>query len=150
MTDLFGELFAYSHHCNLRLAALLIQHEQQLPERPLRQFSHILNAQRIWNNRIQPGPQGFGIWDVHPSEALITIENANHEHTLQILGQYPLNETVDYLNTRGELFTNSVRDMLFHVVNHSTYHRAQIATDLKQQGIEPLTTDYIFYKWKKQ
>ena len=38
--------------------------------------------------------------------------------------------------------------MLFHFVNHSTYHRGQIASNLKEHGIEPLVTDYIFYKRK--
>ena len=51
-------------------------------------------------------------------------------------------------NSKGETFSNKIKDILFHIINHSTYHRAQIATDLKQNGIEPINTDYIFYKRK--
>jgi uncharacterized damage-inducible protein DinB len=36
--------------------------------------------------------------------------------------------------------------MLFHIVNHSTNHRGQIAVDFKSNGITPLGLDYIHYK----
>lgn len=29
---------------------------------------------------------------------------------------------------------------------NATYHRGQIATDFKNTGLQPLVTDYIFYK----
>ncbi|WP_185211767.1 DinB family protein [Sphingobacterium mizutaii] len=35
---------------------------------------------------------------------------------------------------------------MFHIINHSNYHRAQIATELRKQEIEPIQTDYIKYK----
>lgn len=57
-----------------------------------------------------------------------------------------LKKKISYKNSRGERFENSVRDILFHVINHSTYHRGQIATDCKLHGMTPLATDYIFYK----
>jgi uncharacterized damage-inducible protein DinB len=34
---------------------------------------------------------------------------------------------------------------MIHLVNHSTYHRAQIAILLRQQGFEPVNTDFITY-----
>jgi uncharacterized damage-inducible protein DinB len=34
---------------------------------------------------------------------------------------------------------------MIHLVNHSTYHRAQIATLLRQGGLEPVNTDFITY-----
>ena len=53
---------------------------------------------------------------------------------------------VHYTNTNGQAFDNSVRDILFNVINHSTYHRGQIAREFREYGPEPLVTDYIFYK----
>ena len=34
---------------------------------------------------------------------------------------------------------------MLHVVNHSSYHRGQMALLLGQEGKSPPATDYIFY-----
>ncbi|HEU0125158.1 MAG TPA: DinB family protein, partial [Flavobacterium sp.] len=88
----------------------------------------------------------FGVWELHPVQDLKGIENKNYEHTLQILNDYDLKLIINYSNSKGQLFSNSIQDMLFHIINHSTYHRGQIATEFKRQGLEPLVTDYIFFK----
>ncbi|MGK7396080.1 MAG: DinB family protein [Candidatus Cyclobacteriaceae bacterium M3_2C_046] len=36
--------------------------------------------------------------------------------------------------------------MLYHIINHSTYHRAQIALISRQQLVIPPNSDYIFFK----
>jgi uncharacterized damage-inducible protein DinB len=35
--------------------------------------------------------------------------------------------------------------MLRHIVNHSTYHRGQVASKLKRFGIEQQITDFFFW-----
>jgi uncharacterized damage-inducible protein DinB len=35
--------------------------------------------------------------------------------------------------------------MLRHIVNHSTYHRGQVASKLKRFGVEQPTTDFFFW-----
>jgi uncharacterized damage-inducible protein DinB len=37
-------------------------------------------------------------------------------------------------------------DLIRHVVNHSTYHRGQLATQLRQLGQIPPATDFIVYR----
>lgn len=54
-------------------------------------------------------------------------------------------EIIEYKNSTGKTFQNSRYDILIHVLNHGTYHRAQIATELRGHGIEPINTDYITY-----
>jgi uncharacterized damage-inducible protein DinB len=86
------------------------------------------------------------VWELHSVQEFQNIDKVNYEQTLEILDKFDLNETIHYSNSKGQAFSNSIRDILFHVINHSTYHRGQIATDFKHSGIEPLATDYIFYK----
>jgi uncharacterized damage-inducible protein DinB len=50
---------------------------------------------------------------------------------------------VSYTNSKGELWTSTVEDILTHLVIHSAYHRGQIASDLRSAGREPAYTDYI-------
>lgn len=67
---------------------------------------------------------------------------------MQIMDSRNLEELISYSNSKGEMFSNTIDDVLFHVINHSTYHRAQIATDLKIAQIESANTDYILYRRK--
>jgi uncharacterized damage-inducible protein DinB len=39
--------------------------------------------------------------------------------------------------------------VLRHVVNHSTYHRGQVASKLKRFGVEPPATDFIFWAFEQ-
>ena len=59
--------------------------------------------------------------------------------------------TPEQLNTMltlravGRTFTLPRWAILRHIVNHSTYHRGQIASKLKRFGIEPPNTDFFFW-----
>jgi uncharacterized damage-inducible protein DinB len=91
----------------------------------------------------------FGVWQLHNSEDLKNIDRENYLKTLEILEQYEIDQKVTYTNLKGQTFSNSIRDILFHVINHSTYHRGQIASELKQCGIDPIVSDFIFYSRKE-
>lgn len=145
MIPFFKELFEYTHHFNQKLADLFAGIADKIPERSLKLSSHILNAHMIWNCRIEGIQPPYAVWDVHPLPDHKNIDKTNYGRTSRILDGVDLNAVVSY-NTRGQDFKNSVRDILFHVVNHSTYHRGQIAADLRQNGIDPLVTDFTFYK----
>jgi uncharacterized damage-inducible protein DinB len=56
-----------------------------------------------------------------------------------------LAHVISYVNLKGETFAYPLRRMLQHVVNHSSYHRGQIATLLRQLGATPLSTDLLLY-----
>ena len=56
-----------------------------------------------------------------------------------------LTEPLTYTNLQGEVWTYSLWKVLAHVVNHSTYHRGQVATLLRQLGKPPLSTDLLLY-----
>ncbi|MEO5599964.1 MAG: DinB family protein, partial [Cyclobacteriaceae bacterium] len=55
------------------------------------------------------------------------------------------NREMTYKNYVGEDYTNNVEMIMIHLVNHSSYHRAQIAMLLRQKGFEPINTDFITY-----
>jgi uncharacterized damage-inducible protein DinB len=49
------------------------------------------------------------------------------------------------LHALGRSFTLPHWAMLRHIVNHSTYHRGQVASKLKRFGVEQPTTDFFFW-----
>ncbi len=146
MKQFFKELFEYNHHINHKLSDTFLTYPEKTTEKSVKLFSHILNAHQIWNDRIETKQAAFGVWELHNKEDLKNIDKANYLQTLSILEKFELNKTVFYSNSKQQTFNNTIRDTLFHIINHSTYHRGQIATAFKQSGLDPLVTDYIFFK----
>ena len=46
----------------------------------------------------------------------------------------------------GHLWDRSLWRLLLHAVNHSTYHRGQVAMMLRQIGCAPAATDFVTYE----
>ncbi|MHA3787914.1 DinB family protein [Flavobacterium hauense] len=143
MIPFFKELFEYTYEFNNKVINAL---PNNTPHKSIQLINHTVNAQQIWNARINNIKIETGVWDIRPIQELLAINEINYQTSLEIVQNRDFKEKITYTNTKGLSFENSIRDMLFHCINHSTYHRAQIATDFKQHGIEPIVTDYIFYK----
>lgn len=141
----FQDLFKYSHHVNQKLIAVLSGNRTKLSERTVQLINHLLNAHQIWNARISQ-EMVLGVWQLNAWEDLQGIDQKNYLKSLQILEEIDLEQMVFYKNSSGSKFSDKAKDILFHIINHSTYHRAQIAILMREQGIEPINTDYIFYK----
>jgi uncharacterized damage-inducible protein DinB len=142
----FRELLEYGHHFNQELGTVFIDNPDKTSEKAIKLYNHILNSHHIWNSRIENRPAGIDVWELHPMGNLKQMDQMNYEQSLLILDKFDLNDVITYTNTKGLSFTNQVRDILFHITNHSTYHRAQIGTEFKLHNLTPLTTDYISYK----
>jgi uncharacterized damage-inducible protein DinB len=56
-----------------------------------------------------------------------------------------LDRMVSYRNLAGEDHTNVLWQLLRHMVNHSSYHRGQVTTMLRQLGHTPVATDLVLY-----
>ena len=137
MKTFFQELFQYNHHFNREILAVLNKNAAGVPEKCIALFSHMLNAHQIWNGRILTGQPLFGSWDIHPIQYLAEIDKKNFEQSMLILDNFGLNQIIQYANSKGKIFNFSIRDVLFQAINHSTYHRGQIATVFRQSGLEP-------------
>jgi uncharacterized damage-inducible protein DinB len=61
------------------------------------------------------------------------------------LAEDALTTKITYVNVKGETWTHALWQMLRHLVNHSTYHRGQVATMLRQLGAEPAATDFLLF-----
>ncbi len=146
MKPFFKELAQYHHHFNQKVADAMLAMPDKVSEKALKLFSHSLNAHRIWNNRIEAVQPPLGVWDIHALNQLKGIDTENHHCTIYLLDKCELDAQIKYTTTNGESYNNTVGDILFHVFNHHTYHRAQIATEFKQSSIQPLAADYIGFK----
>lgn len=111
-----------------------------------RLFSHVLNAQHIWVKRIAGEKSIFGIWQEHKKNDFATISKENFEMIDSCLQNIPLETLAVYHDSKGNEYKHAVSTMFMQMLNHSTYHRGQIVSLLKVEGIVPPATDYILFK----
>lgn len=145
MKALFINLYTYQYHYNLKTLELFERYNSATPERCLYLFSHMLNAHHIWNSRILEKKTEVGVFEVHALPRMRELIEANHQNSLQIIEREDFARRFHYHNSNGDAFSNLIEEIMFHVVNHTTYHRGQIMADLRQAGLEPVSTDYSTY-----
>lgn len=111
-------------------------------------MSHLLSAQQIWLSRCTGQPtNNYQLWPKWNTYTFVEIIEANHSGWAGFINmQTDMSGTVAYKNSKGQKFSASITDILAHVINHGTHHRAQIGLLLKQHaGIELPFTDYIYF-----
>lgn len=109
-------------------------------------MAHILSAERLWMERLKQQPQTLPVWpdfDLETCEAQAAQLARLWSEYLTALRAADLSHTISYKNTKGELWSSTVQDVLTHVVMHSAYHRGQIATEMRASGETPAYTDFI-------
>ncbi|WP_428331458.1 DinB family protein [Mucilaginibacter sp.] len=144
----FTKLINFDHYANKRIIDTIIKAGE--PIKALRLMGHLLAAQQIWLSRCksQP-PTGTVLWPDLPVSVLTDLADQNHQNWSTYLdGLQPADfyKVISYKNMKGDNFENKLSDILTHVINHGTHHRAQAGQQLKLNGFEDLpNTDYIFY-----
>jgi uncharacterized damage-inducible protein DinB len=137
--------FAYDEWANREVLAALSASAVPI-SRPLQLLAHVLSAERLWLARILKEPQTLPIWpdfSIEQCEAQISELASLWKKYLGQLPSAALSEIITYQNSKGEDWTNTLQDILTHVVLHSAYHRGQIASGMRATGDQPAVTDFI-------
>jgi uncharacterized damage-inducible protein DinB len=152
------ELYVYNHWANQRaLDSVAPLSPEQFTRSMNNSFSsvrdtlaHILGAEWIWLERwLGRSPR-----ELLPAADFPTVEPLRQRWAtveqdlnrfLQTLTPDHLQQSVAYINRAGEPFAYPLWQQMMHVVNHSSYHRGQVTTLLRQLGAEPLSTDFLLY-----
>ncbi|MEO2051132.1 MAG: DinB family protein [Allomuricauda sp.] len=146
MKGFLQQLFDYNFYCNKKIIQQCSTLDN-VPDNCERLFSHILNAHHIWNSRMLGIPNEFGVWDRHDLKKWEDVHYENQRTSFEIITNTDnFEKRVVYENSEGRTFSNEIKDILFHVVNHSTHHRGQIMMALRDSGVPPEPLDYVHYK----
>lgn len=108
-------------------------------------LSHILGSQRRWLARFT-GQQFAGAPAFPDFESLAagwSETAAELEFFLASLTEEQLTAEITWVDTEGPVYTRPLWQPVCHMVNHSTYHRGQVVSLLRQLGYEPPHTDMI-------
>lgn len=152
-------LYAYNEWANARMFMAAAQLDQGAFVEPrgssfssIRDtLAHIATSEWVWLRRWRgDSPSAVAEWgSLERATALMQklaeIE-AERASFLRGLTDDDLERPLSYRNLKGEGFTQPLVDQLVHVVNHSTYHRGQIATLSRQAGFPAPATDLIVFK----
>ncbi|HEY3429528.1 MAG TPA: DinB family protein [Cyclobacteriaceae bacterium] len=156
MKEYFLKLYQYNAWSNARVLNCLQRQDVQ-DEKIFTLMGHIVAAQFLWLHRIKglPAPD-VKLWGMYTFEQLKTMADDAGKKWLQFVeSEDNFNRELSYTNYVGDPYTNNVEAIMIHLVNHSSYHRAQIAMLLRQKGYEPINTDFITYdrvirgQWKE-
>jgi uncharacterized damage-inducible protein DinB len=157
MQDDFVALFAYDRWANTKVldACRKLTAEQYVAE-PVPGWSsvrstvyHIALVTEIHLRRLAGVPD-----ESLPTEAdIATVDDAAQllERAYRRFEELRPTLTPEWLNTLltlravGRTFTLPQWAILRHVVNHSSYHRGQVASKLKRFGIEQPNTDFFWW-----
>lgn len=112
--------------------------------------AHIASAEWIWLQRWK----GNSPRQMLPEDEFSTIEtaiarwkriDAELADFIRQLKEPDLEKLFSYTTTEGKEFSNVLWQVMQHLVNHSSYHRGQVAALLRHAGKTPQSTDLIKY-----
>ena len=116
------------------------------PPKAVGWLAHIIGAEKLWLSRLLETPTEYPVWpelDLAGCAAALVGLAREWPSYLGQLADADLADSVAYRNTKGELWTSTIGDILEHVVSHGAYHRGQIASGMRAAGLAPAYTDFI-------
>lgn len=146
MKKYFLKLYTYNDWATTRVLNA-IQKQGVNDAKILQLMGHVLAAQYLWLHRIKglPAPD-VKLWDDYSLERLLEMAADIGKQWLDFVsGTDNFDRELTYRNYTNDPYTNNVENIMIHLVNHSSYHRAQVAMLMRQKGFEPINTDFITY-----
>jgi uncharacterized damage-inducible protein DinB len=145
MLNYLRKVFVYDRWANGEVLSSLVSCKTP-SGRSIQLLAHILSAQKLWFERMMGQPQSLPVWPEYgfkECEALQLELAELWQDYFETLRDGELERRVEYKNSKGEKFESRVEDILTHVAMHGTYHRGQIAADMRAAGMTPAYTDFI-------
>lgn len=115
----------------------------------VREAAHILGAEETWLARLDGRQPCAAVWPEVGPDALAGLLDATHAAGaafIEGLEEADLGRTVEYTNSAGDEFTNTVQEIMTHVALHGQYHRGKINLLLCEAGLDPAPVDYIAWR----
>jgi uncharacterized damage-inducible protein DinB len=152
--QLIDQYAAYDLWANTRIAERLSREDEALLDVPVKSsfpslrgtLMHIRNSECIWLDRLlERAPR----WPAEAHEGFDTF--LQHIITMRdhvrSLGEKELVGTVEYKDLRGNVHRQQRLQILMHCFNHSSYHRGQLVTIMRQLDLTDIPAmDLVVYQ----
>lgn len=159
MKELLADYARYNLWANTKITGFLQKLPPPLLDKKLissfntirKTIYHMWDAEAIWYNRLNG--TSFNEWpsEKYPGKGLDFVPDFLNQSAL--IADYVKDSTEEsltdrykYSNMEEKEFSSRRSDTILHCMNHSTFHRGQIATMLRNVGFTELdSTDYVMY-----
>ncbi len=164
MKELLENYTKYNLWANTKLTGFLQKLDTPLLDKELissfktirKTIYHIWDAEILWYSRLKG--ESLKNW---PSESFKGSDNDFFKSFVEQSSKFVgfvedksdnhLLDSFTYRSIDGKEFTNSISDTILHCMNHSTFHRGQLVTMLRNVGFTELSsTDYISFIREKK
>jgi len=139
-------LFAYNDWANRRL---IVAVRSSNSDRSRLILAHLLITEKEYYERLYgKDSTGFDFWpklSIEECGALARDTAEKFEKLLRRFDEDGLTLTTRYKTSEGIEHENTFREMLTHILFHSSIHRGNIILKLREDGFEPPKIDYMIY-----
>ena len=140
------ELYVYNDWANRRIITAL---KDRRSEKARAILAHLLITEQEYFERLYGKDSfGFDFWQNLSLEQCGDLARETAERYEKLLGQFDddgLNLKISYRTSEGVWYENTFRELLTHVSVHSSIHRGNIISTLREENHQPPKIDYIIY-----
>lgn len=112
-------------------------------------YSHVITVDHLWYKRLtgieKPDLIDFDVSSVQSTKDAFAQLHTEMEAYFETLSKAAWKEKLNFTNLKGQPFSNTREEMFFTFINHSSYHRGQVTSFLRQFDLEGIPVDYIYY-----
>lgn len=140
------ELFRYNDWANRRIVVAL---KENSSERATQILAHLVTTEHEYFERLYgKDSTGFDFLPDHSVAECAELAKATAERYEKLLRGFDeegLDIVARYRTGEGKRVENTYREILSHIVIHSSIHRGNIMLKLRESGFVPPVIDYIIY-----
>ena len=140
------ELYQYDDWANRRIITAL---KENYSEKSHKILAHLLITEREYFERLYgKDSTGFDFWQNLSLEECGNLAreiSEKYEKLIRRFEEEGLDIRTKYKSSEGIGYENDFREMLTHVLFHSSIHRGNIMLKMREEGFTPPKIDYIIY-----
>ncbi len=140
------ELYVYNDWANRRIITALKSADSEKSRRIL---AHLLITEQEYFERLYGKDSfGFDFWQDLSLEQCGVLARETAERYEKLLRKFDdegLDLKTNYRTSEGVWYENTFRELLTHVLFHSSIHRGNIILKMREEDFEPPKIDYIIY-----
>ena len=112
---------------------------------------HIMGGEEIWVKRWK-GEQAISMAKADMFPTFESVLNRWEMVEMEVMGFCHMLKTDDdilkiisYKDMKGNSYSQQLYQLMQHLINHSTYHRGQVVSMLRQIDVKPIGTDMVVF-----
>jgi uncharacterized damage-inducible protein DinB len=118
-------------------------------------LAHVMGAQVVWLQRWTGGSNPRPVLEFQKTQGLSAIRDAlaeSHDRLRAFVSSLTddrLDEILAYKDSAGRAHERVIWQLMAHVVNHGTHHRAETAMAMASLGKPMRELDYVFFELER-